>query len=354
MLYMKRNNKLATFYRKEMVPPENTKNFSLSPQKPKKLMEFLDKHGLSDMLDIKDEFPPFPRCAFYLAHEQEYVNDFFEGRDRSNGLEPSLEFSESVKYTNASLYYAMREAWLRPNTVSLAPVSGMHHASPNRGAGFCSMSGQVIAAVLLYIQYGISGGMIDLDGHFGNSIEDSRFFDPIVTKAIPEYANLNPQFHGENYIDDFVEQLEVVRQGIERGEIDYLVFCHGADSHIYDDLGGQVDTEQWLRCSQIFYEFVRDQCPPNFPLTLSLFGGYRKDNYNSVLALHSADLNMCLTTLSEYPNNVDILAKEVIEPKWMQQMENFEKDMVLTEAPTTGYPLLDQKIRMQFKKPDES
>lgn len=30
------------------------------------------------------------------------------------------------------------------------------------------------------------------------------------------------------------------------------------------------------------------------------------------------------------------------------------KDTVLTEAPTTGYPLLDQKIRMQFKKPDES
>jgi hypothetical protein len=33
---------------------------------------------------------------------------------------------------------------------------------------------------------------------------------------------------------------------------------------------------------------------------------------------------MCLTTLSIYPNNVGVLAREVKEPKWMQQMENFE------------------------------
>ena len=33
------------------------------------------------------------------------------------------------------------------------------------------------------------------------------------------------------------------------------------------------------------------------PLTLSLFGGYRHDDYNSVLSLHTADLCKCLDIL---------------------------------------------------------
>jgi hypothetical protein len=33
------------------------------------------------------------------------------------------------------------------------------------------------------------------------------------------------------------------------------------------------------------------------PLILSLFGGYRRDDYNSVLSLHTADLVMCLNIL---------------------------------------------------------
>jgi hypothetical protein len=33
------------------------------------------------------------------------------------------------------------------------------------------------------------------------------------------------------------------------------------------------------------------------PLTLSLFGGYRKDDYESILSLHTADLVKCLNIL---------------------------------------------------------
>ena len=50
----------------------------------------------------------------------------------------------------------------------------------------------------------------------------------------------------------------------------------------------------------MFYDWVAEVDGARgrpLPLVLTLFGGYRKDDYNSVLALHAADLSTCLETL---------------------------------------------------------
>lgn len=80
----------------------------------------------------------------------------------------------------------------------------------------------------------------------------------------------------------------------------YIVFAHGADSQIADDLGGQLSTEQWTECSKIVYTWINQldkKLKRPIPLTLSLFGGYRKDDFESVLSLHTVDLVMCLNIL---------------------------------------------------------
>lgn len=46
-------------------------------------------------------------------------------------------------------------------------------------------SRQVIAAVKLYKELNVSGAWIDLDAHFGNNIEDSRYIVQSLNKAIP-------------------------------------------------------------------------------------------------------------------------------------------------------------------------
>jgi hypothetical protein len=91
-----------------------------------------------------------------------------------------------------------------------------------------------------------------------------------------------------------------LKEKILDGIVHYVVFCHGADSHEADDLPGQCTTEEWLECSKLFYDWVKEldeiRGKP-LPLALSLFGGYRSDDYGSVLSLHVADLVTCLNVL---------------------------------------------------------
>ena len=76
-----------------------------------------------------------------------------------------------------------------------------------------------------------------------------------------------------------------------------------------------MSTEEWIECSKIVYTFVRDleiSIGKQIPLILTLFGGYRRDDYNSVLSLHTADLVTCLNTLCGYNINYSTEVKSRI------------------------------------------
>lgn len=302
---MKRHNKIKTFYTPKQVLEIDAKgNYSKSPLKPKLLIEYLEKQNLSTHFDITSSFHGLGDNDFLIAHSMEYVRAFFSGVKplcESSRLQWSAQFADSIRYTNASLYNAIRHSIEQPDEICFAPVSGMHHATPDRGGAFCSMSGQVIASVKIFRELGLSGAYLDLDAHYGNSIEDSRYFVPDLDKAIPVGCNINPIGNHKNYIDDLKHRLKILEKKIFKNEIHYLVFAHGADSHESDDLGGQCTTAEWLQSSEIVYDFIEKvslQMNKPLPLTLALFGGYRDNDYNSVLSLHTADLITCLNKLS--------------------------------------------------------
>ncbi len=313
-----RAKRIKTFYTEKQVCFQNIQSgsFSKSPLKPYLLMQRIKKQGLNKHFSIKSDFEPFTKEDFTIAHTELYVNNFFkgEGNHLSNSLPWSKNLVQSVGYTNASLYEAKKHSILNPESICFAPVSGMHHAQPNRGSGFCTFSGQVISAIKLYNELGVSGAYFDLDGHFGNSIEDSRDFNPILNLAIPIGCNINPTGINESYIESFKLGLKQVGELIKAGKIHYVVFAHGADSHEDDDIGGGCDTKHWLLCATLFAEWVNEiskEIGKHFPVTLVLFGGYRSDNYDAVLDLHLKSLMICLEGLcgSENKNEVAVLSK---------------------------------------------
>ena len=292
---------IHVFYRPEQVlAVDSPENFSKSPQKPRLLLEFLSRHGLDRHFVRHDDWLPFQREDFLLAHTPVYVDAFFAGRRplcESNELTWLEQFADSVRYTNASLYYAIEHAVAHPEQVTFSPTSGFHHARPTDGAGFCTFSGQVIAAVKIFRERRLVGAHIDLDGHFGNSIEDSRAYVAELSQAIPPGCNINPTGAHTGYLDSLKEHLADLERRLARGEVHYVVFAHGADSHEDDDLGGQCTTAEWLEASSVVYgmlDRVGLQLRRPVPLTLALFGGYREDNYEAVLRLHTADLIRCL------------------------------------------------------------
>ncbi len=292
-----RNSKVVTFYTPEQVCLKHIENesFSKSPLKPRLLMAYLQQHGFEKVLDIRSDFAPFAQNDFLTAHTKAYVNDFFEGvgRHRSNGLPWSQELVNSVCYTNSSLYHAIKWACEHPADLAFSPTSGFHHAMPDGGSGFCTFSGQVIASLKLYEEKGLIGAYLDLDGHFGNSIPDSSALFPKVNKAIA--MNINPKHSHGAYLRDFENELEKLAALIKAGAVHYVVWCHGADSHEWDDLGSQCTTEEWIACAELFYtrmKSLEQELGRPVPIALSLFGGYRSDDYESVLSLHATDLTV--------------------------------------------------------------
>lgn len=291
------------FYRPEMVSSAADRNFSRSPQKPRLLMEQLTNSTLAEHLHVQGDFLPFEDEEFLTAHTPKYVTDFFSGRSpaaTSNNLHWTNDFAQSVRFTNSSLYQAVRHAAQEPETICFSPTSGFHHATPACGGGFCTFSGQVIASTKIFREFGMSGAYIDLDGHFGNSIEESRSYVPDLDQAVPSPFNINPTGRHESYLADLRKMLARLQSAILSGSIHYVVVCHGADSHYWDDLGIQCTTEEWIECSRMVYGMIREtslKLGRPLPTILSLFGGYRSDDYTSVLNLHTGDLVVCLNTL---------------------------------------------------------
>jgi len=272
------------------------------------LMQNFERLGITEFLDVDGIFEPFTREDFLIAHTTAYVDAVLTGNDlhlrSTNGLPWSKELAKTVRYTNASFYNAIKYSVLHPETPCFSPTSGFHHSRPSSGSGFCTFAGQVIASVKLYRELGKRGAYFDLDGHYGNSIEDCRKYQPDINVAVPVGFNINPYGRNEEYLTDLLTAFERVEWAILDGEIDYVVWCHGADSHEQDDLGGQVNTLYWVRCAYEFYKWVKrvdeklyklGRAP--LPVSMALFGGYRSDSYESVLSLHTKDMVLCLNTL---------------------------------------------------------
>jgi acetoin utilization deacetylase AcuC-like enzyme len=292
-----RNGKIKTFYRKEMsLNNIVAENYSMSPNKPKLFMEHIEKRDKKDLLVVEEDFDPFSREDFYMAHTRKYVDSFFDNIPNlniSNRLKWTPEFANTVKYTNSSLYEAIKHSIEHPEIVSFSPSSGFHHSTPGRGHDFCTFSGQVIASTKIYREYGLSGAYIDLDAHYGNSIDDSMNFIPDLKESIK--FNINPRGKHSRYINNLSSSLKILEKSMLDNKVHYLVFAHGADSAEGDELGGQLTEEEWIKTSEIVYDFIGNidsKVGRPFPLTISLFGGYRK-NYEEVLDLHLTDIEKC-------------------------------------------------------------
>jgi acetoin utilization deacetylase AcuC-like enzyme len=295
---------MIVFYNNKMVNNDDSMSFSYSksPLKPKLVVDSILESSYSNNVILRYDFSPLKKEDFYLAHTEDYVNAFFNGEKplcETSNIPWSERLKESVTYTSGSLYASIEHAINNKNSFILSPTSGFHHAQPHNGLGFCTFSGQVVASIKIWEKYNKRGAYIDLDGHYGNSIDDTTSFQELTSKAISH--NLNVFGKDIDYCNDLRKKLNMVYESVRKGETDYVVWCHGADSHEMDDLVGDdaVNTDCWLECSRIFYEKIKKWRNEgyNVPVISTLFGGYRKDNYEFVIWLHSQDLQRGIKVL---------------------------------------------------------
>jgi acetoin utilization deacetylase AcuC-like enzyme len=299
--------RIVAYYTPKQVLQDNIQlSTSKSPLKPKLVMSDLMKVA-NKHVRIQPMFKPMTKEDFMIAHTKQWVDEVFHfnkpGEKIASMIPWSQELVTSLGYTTSSLYHAIKHSINNPEDLAFSPTSGFHHARPDAGSGFCTFAGQVVASVKIYRETGMVGCYLDLDGHFGNSIEDCREYTPDLNDAVPKGFNFNPRGNDEEYTGMLEKYLyNRLKPSILDGKIDYVVWCHGADSHVFDDLGGQVDTKHWKKCSSIFWKWVKhmDTLLTNgLPVSFALFGGYRRDDYQSVINLHISDIVTGINTCIE-------------------------------------------------------
>ena len=147
---MTKTPKIKTFYNDKLNFTNANSESPFISDKPKRVINYLIDCNLFHNFELIEDFTPYSKQDFYTAHHKEWVDDFFAGKGRLQrrnmlGISWSEEFVESERYSNSSLYHAIKYSIHNPAQVCFSPTNGFHHAIPKMGALFCAFSGQVRA-----------------------------------------------------------------------------------------------------------------------------------------------------------------------------------------------------------------
>lgn len=170
--------------------------------------------------------------------------------------------------------------------VAFAPVSGFHHAGPDRMGGFCTFNGLVATARAMKDEMRIDTCLIlDGDGHFGDGTNDFLL--------MPEYTGWLRDWHIGGTPSDGSEAqatnppwsfwLERLSDVLSQGAVDLILYQAGADAHRDDPYGvGHLSTGQFMARDQTIFRLAADH---GVPIVWNLAGGY---NGTQTLDLHTS------------------------------------------------------------------
>ncbi len=156
------------------------------PERLERVMETLRREGLLECLDGLEPVPA-TEAEIELVHSPAHLQRVRQVAARGGGhLDPDT-------YVNAQSYEVALLAAGGVNTAVRAVLGGKvgnafclvrppgHHATPERGMGFCLFNNVAIAARVAQGECGLERVMIvDFDVHHGNGTQDVFFQDPSV------------------------------------------------------------------------------------------------------------------------------------------------------------------------------
>jgi len=177
-------------------------------------------------------------------HSADYVEALRTGTDESLAQSQGFEWCSAIwpmaVHSTAGVIAATDSALADGVAGSLS--SGLHHAKPDRGDGFCTVNGLAIAAERL-VANGERVVILDLDAHCGggtaamigtHSLSDSvRHFD-LSTDTFDGYDNVRPDDRlvvvrrGD---DAYIEAVEHMLDEIDWDGTDIVLYNAGVDIH---------------------------------------------------------------------------------------------------------------------------
>lgn len=161
---------------------------------------------------------------------------------------------------------------------------GLHHAMPNKGAGFCVYNDAAVAIAHAKSKYGVRVLYIDTDVHHGDGVQWSFYTDPDTctfsihetgkylfpgTGAVNERGDgtgfgttinvpMEPFTEDESWLECFEEVL--VKTAVQF-KPDLIVSQHGCDAHAYDPLAHiHCSMEIYRAMPRIIHRLAHEHC----------------------------------------------------------------------------------------------
>jgi acetoin utilization deacetylase AcuC-like enzyme len=240
------------------------------------------KRILEQFPDIKLVSPePATFEQLLLAHTAEYITAFLTGEPyevATGGLgEWSEEVVASVLASTGGVIAAVLAALESGKAGSLS--SGLHHAKSDHGAGFCTINGLAIAALIALANGANSVGILDVDAHCGGGTFDILGDNPAIRigdvstssfdswRSGEERHRIEIKTNPETYLDSVAEMLEHI------GSVDLLLLNAGMDPADGGSAGStRRFTSELLEARE---RLVAEWCErTNTPVAFVLAGGY--------------------------------------------------------------------------------
>jgi len=216
-----------------------------------------------------------------IAHSADYVDAFLTGEPRWKAEAGLGEWSEevvaSVLASTGGVIAAALSALETGKSGSLS--SGLHHAATDHGAGFCTINGLAIAALIALQNGARSVGILDVDAHCGGGTFEILGDNPAIrigdvsTSAFDSWRS-GQERHKLEITSDPEMYLNVVAEMLEHiGRIDVLLLNAGMDPAQGGGAGSTRGfTSELLEQRELL---VAEWCErTNTPVAFVLAGGY--------------------------------------------------------------------------------
>jgi len=244
------------------------------------------KRILEQFPDIKLVSPePATVEQLLLAHTAEYIEAFLSGEPYDVASAALGEWSEEVVASVLASTGGVIEAALtaldsgRAGSLS----SGLHHAKSDHGAGFCTINGLAIAALVALQNGAKSVGILDIDAHCGGGTFDILGDNPLIRigdvstngydawRSGQERHKLEITTDPDTYLDVVAEMLEHI------GSVELLLLNAGMDPAEGGSAGSTRGfTSELLEQRELL---VAEWCErTNTPVAFVLAGGYVGSN----------------------------------------------------------------------------
>ncbi|MCO5124667.1 MAG: histone deacetylase [Rhizobacter sp.] len=257
-----------------------------------------------------------------LAHASDYVRRVIEGRldaaqQREIGFPWSPQMVERSRRSVGATIAAARTALAQGVAANLA--GGTHHASADRGSGYCVFNDAAVAARLMQAEWRrnrrdpLPVALIDLDVHQGNGSAAIFRGDPTVF-TLSLHGERNFPFRKEasdldvalpdgcgdaDYLDALDAALDELWARCAEAPPGLIIYLAGADPHEGDRLGRlKLSTAGLAERDRRVFTAARDR---RIPLALAMAGGYGR-NLDDTIAVQLGTLREALASWQEWNN----------------------------------------------------